>query len=256
MKTKKIGEIIFAKVLEMPIKKFLIYIKKAAIDLIQFPVMHETLKEKLVYAKITMKNGELRFLVSDGSLQKTHPILQNNDDKIVCSLKWINTRNRFSLHILQSLLHSQREYWISGKEAALKPLTFRQFLSWYPLKHLDQSRLSRLVANLLVITLRTQIVGLRSLFISKKKYYSYRIREIVDSSEDALKDKDIKCLLNQKKIHISVRTICNCRKLLNIKNYKERAAHYYGRGIVFSDYINVAMKKNLIEFHLNPGYMN
>jgi len=56
-----------------------------------------------------------------------------------------------------------------------------------------------------------------------------------------LKDKDIQYLLAQKGVHLSLRTICNCRKLLNIPNYREKAA-YYGKEVTFSDYILLSKK--------------
>lgn len=60
-----------------------------------------------------------------------------------------------------------------------------------------------------------------------------------------MKDKDIQHLLEQKGIHLSVRTICNCRKLLNIPSYKERIpnSHYYGKEITFSDYVMLSKDK-------------
>jgi len=66
---------------------------------------------------------------------------------------------------------------------------------------------------------------------------------MVNNNENALKDKDIQCMLDQKGLHLSVRTICNCRKLLNIPNYKERATHYYEKDITFSGYVKLSKDK-------------
>lgn len=118
----------------------------------------------------------------------------------------------------------------------MQPLTFRQFLSMYPLRYLDESRLSRLLPKLFVLTPHHEVISLKSLFLSPKRVYAYRIKELIHSSERPLKDKEIQSLLAQEGIHLSLRTTCNCRKLLNIPNYKERAAHYYGRDIAFSEY--------------------
>jgi len=251
MRTKKVGKIILSKVLEMPLKRYLAFIEKTMNGTSQPPAACEPLKEKMVYAKTTMKDGVPYFMVSDLRLQKTFPVNQNTDEKTICSIKWINTRNKFSLHILRSLLHYQREYWISGKETDLKPLTCRRFLSFYPLENLDPSRLSRLVSTLLVITPQNQNISLRSLFISKK-HYAYIIKEIIDSSEGVLKDKDIQHVMEQRGIHLSIRTICSCRKLLNIPNYKRRAGQYYGKGVVFSDYI-MLIEKKYYRFPAEPG---
>ena len=189
-----------------------------------------------------MKKGELGFVVSDKRLAKRYATDNHTTDKVVCSLNWINTRNAFSLHILKSLLRYQRTYWFSGDEADLRPLTLKEFLSLYPLRYLDRSRLSRLVAQLLVVTPQDEIISLRNLFLSRKKWCSYLIKQLVDRSEDALTDRDIQTLLVQKGISLSVRTICYCRKLLNIPHYKERAAYYYGRDIGFTDYLMLSEK--------------
>lgn len=163
-------------------------------------------------------------------------------DKTICSLKWINTRNKFSSHILKSLLHYQNKYWFSGQEKDLKPLTLKQFVSLYPLQYLDESRLSRLVSNLKVLNPLKQLVCLRSLFVSRKKYHSHLVKEIVENNETALKDKAIQRLLIQQGLHLSLRTICNCRKLFNIPNYKGETPYYYGAGIIFSDYMMLSRK--------------
>ena len=75
------------------------------------------------------------------------------------------------------------------------------------------------------------------IYLFQKKYHAYLIKDIVNKNENVLKDNDIKYLLDQKGIHLSVRTICNCRKLLNIPNYKERPTQYYEKEIAFSGYV-------------------
>lgn len=122
-------------------------------------------------------------------------------------------------------------------------MTLSRFLSLYPLPYLDQSRLSRLIPNLPVLNPQNQVVNLRSLFISKKKYHSYLIKKIVGHSEKALKDKEIQGLLAQRGIQLSIRTICNCRKSLNIPNWKETAG-YYEKGTTFGNHMTL-LKKNL-----------
>ena len=271
--------------------KYLTYIEKTTKEIPE-PFLSTSfgiVKKKLFYAKIRIhpacsdtigdKSG-LRFEVSDKRLETIYPIenctlldskprgIGNTqrdkhltgctENKIVCSLKWINTRNEFSLHILKSLLDYQSKYWFSGKEAELEPLTLKLFLSLYPLPYLDQTRLSRLIPNLLVMNTHCQLINLKDLFISKKKYCALLIKEIVDNTESAaadLKDKDIKYRLAQKGVYLSIRTICNCRKLFNIPSYKERNGYYYEKDITFSDYILLS-KKNFTKFQMNLEYMN
>lgn len=171
---QKIGKIIFTKVLEIPPPKYLAYIEKTTKGLTEPIVTHEfvnsknAVQKKLFYAKIMVKDGTLHFEIPDKRLKSIYSTQNCTEDKIICSLKWINTRNRFSLHILKSLLHYQSKYWSSGREADLKPLTLKQFLSLYPLQYLDQTRLSRLISNLLVMNPQSQLINIRNLFISKK----------------------------------------------------------------------------------------
>lgn len=263
MKKQKIGRIIFSKVLEMPLIKYLAFIEKTTNGSTKPFSTNGFAKKKLFYAKIMIKDATLCFEVSDNRLEKTYPT-QNctpldsipldskhltpqehltgcTDNKIICSLKWINTRNKFSSHTFKSLLHFQSKYWFSGKKTDLKPRSFKKFLSLYPLQYLDQTRLSRLISNLKVLNPQNQVINLRNLFISEKKHHSYLIKEIVDDKEDAPKDRDIQHPLAKKGVHLSIRTICNCRKLVNIPNYKERSA-YYDKDITFSDHILLSKK--------------
>ena len=190
-----------------------------------------------------IKNENLCYELSDSRLENIYSTQNLIENKIICSLKWINTRNKFSLHIVKSLLHYQRKYWFSGREVDINPLTLSKFLSIYPLQYLDRTRLSRLIQNLSVMNPQNRIICLKSLFISKKKYHSFLIRELVPIHRDekALNDKDIQYLLAQQGVHLSVRTICNCRKLVNIPNYREKAS-YYEKDIAFSDYIPLSKR--------------
>ena len=240
--------------------KYLSYIKDTTKEIpISFST-HEFVNKELFYAKIRINPHKLGlcFEVSDERFARIYSTENWTDDKIICSLKWINTRNKFALHVLKSLLDYQSEYWFSGRETDLKPLTLKKFLSLYPFQYFDQTRLSRLLPNLSVINPQNQLINLRSLFISKKKYYAYLIKEIVNNNERALKDKDIKNLLNQRGENLSVRTICNCRKLFNIPNYKEKSAYYYDKNITFSGYIPLTsgLKKNSIKFPKRLEFMN
>lgn len=166
MEKQKISKIIFSKVLKMPLKKYLTFINKIFCYLDNPLILSE--KMKLLYARITINNKTVCFKVLDKHLENIYPVENIADNKVVCSLKWINTRNKFSLHILKSLLNFQKKYWFSGNEADLKPMTFKQFLSLHPLQYLDQSRLSRLISNLSVINPQNQVVNLKNLFLSKK----------------------------------------------------------------------------------------
>lgn len=197
-------------------------------------------KKKLTYARIIQNNGKLTFTIPDSRLGNNIPIVnKETHNNGIVALKWINTRNTFSKHVLRCLLHYQSEYWYTGKDADLKPFTLKQFLLLYPLEHLDQSRLSRLLPTLIVETPQGKIISLRELLPTKKRCYAYCIEELINKSEAPLKDNDIQSILVQQEIRLSLRTICNCRKLLNIPNYKQRLGQYYGKDIRFSEYIKL-----------------
>ncbi|MCL5035180.1 MAG: hypothetical protein M1395_08790 [Bacteroidetes bacterium] len=258
MNSGKIGKIVLSKVLAMPLEKYLAYIDKkihqhihhipAEIQaaLRQQGQQYSTLvsNRKVAFAKVWLRDGKPALAVLDPRLKNRIPLEHSMDhDNGIVALKWINTRNELSKHILRSLLDYQRAFWRSGKEVDLKPLTLKQFLSLYPCNYLDQSRLSRLVSNLLVEAPHGEIVRLRHLFLSGKRHCAYHIKEIINVTDESLTDNEIQYLLRERNIHLSLRVICNCRKLLGIPNYRERASHYYGKNIRFSDYIRLLDKR-------------
>jgi len=267
----------------MPLEKYLTFIentikqssaRRGGID--KKDLFYAKIKINFLYSEMAGDKSALNYEFSDDRFANIYPIypgqrrqatgstdpagLRPTENKVVCSLNWINTRNKFSRHILESLLDYQSKYWFSGKEVDIKPLSFEKFLSLYPLQYLDSSRLSRLISNLSLINPQNRIINLKSLFRSKRKYHAYIIKELVSMNQDdsSLKDKDIQCLLAQKGIRLSVRTVCNCRKMLHIPNYKEKSACYYGKETIFSDYIPVAsrLKKNSVKFRLKRECMN
>ena len=144
---------------------------------------------------MVVEDGAPGFRVCDPRLLKIYPVPESSDDKRACSLNWINTRNRFSAHIAHKLLQCQRDYWLSGREADLRPLGLQQFLALYPLDHLDASRLSRLLARLWVLTPRHELICLRRLFPSRKRVAALRIKELISQSPRCLKDREVQSAL-------------------------------------------------------------
>ncbi|MFH1908865.1 MAG: hypothetical protein ABIL11_16035 [Chloroflexota bacterium] len=243
MKNEKVGSIIFAKILEMPLGRYLAFIEKTTNSHVPVPPRHLLTGEKTIYANLAVSEAAIIPEILDERLWKRYSLDRKLDRKVMFALQWINTRNEFSEHILQALITYQRDYWLSGKEVDMKPLTLKEFIHRFPHEYLDLSRLSRLIGNLLVRTPHNEVIGLRNLFISTKGLYAYHVKQVVDEDEDALSDPDIQDRLKLKGLHLSVRTICNCRKLLNIPNYKERASHYYGRDVAFSDPMAILERK-------------
>ncbi len=250
MNNGKIGRIILSKILEMPLEKYLTYIRKKTNlpknGKCKLPqngkhAKKDERKRKLVYARVFLNKGNLSFEITDPLLERMAPIdhrkIPGNE---VVALKWINTRNMFSKHILCSLLDYQCNFWRSGKEADLRPLTLKGFLQLYPYRFLDHTRLSRILSSLLVEMPQSRLINLRMMFPSTKRCCAYRIEQIINYHEALLTDRDIQNELARQGVHISLRTVCNCRKLLGIPSYKRRNSHYYGKDIRFSDYVKLA----------------
>jgi len=233
-----IAKITLSKILKMSLEKYVTFIGRKINGA-------EDHKGKCIsfYAKVIPINGDLKLEISDERLLKRYPINATNNPASGIIVKMINTRNEFSEHTVRGILTIQRKFWETGEELDIKPLTSRQFLSLFPFPKLDASRLSRLVSVLPLQTQGGRIMNLRELFITRKRFFATVIKKVIDESDEALTDKDIQTVLREQyDIQLSVRTICNCRKLLSIPNYKSRlvGTHYYGKDIRFSDYVKLS----------------
>lgn len=253
MKNEKIGKIIFSKILQMPLNKYLTFIETYTDSLLPprlrrgglMPILQpqKSIITKPIYADLILKDGAITPKVLDERLLMKYSSNESDDRKVMFAIRWINMRNEFSNHLLQSLTTYQTDYLISGKEEKLKSLTLRELLLRFPYELLDQSRISRLVSNLFVKTPHNEIISLKYLFITKKRRHAHCIKQLIDESGNSLTDSEIQKLLHNKGIRLTVRTICNCRRLLNIPSYKERSAQYYGRDIALSDTMAISQRK-------------
>lgn len=223
-----IAKITLSKILKMTLVKYVTFIERK----INRAEDHKG-KRVSFYAKVIPINGDLKLEIADERLLKRYPINVTNNNEVV--IKMINTRNEFSEHTVRGILKFQKKFWESGKESDIKPLTFRKFLSLFPFPKLDESRLSRLASVLPLQTQGGKIVNLRMLFSSRRRSFATIIKSVIDESDEALTDKGIQTVLREQyDIHLSVRTICECRKLLSIPNFREQCACYYPKGISFS----------------------
>lgn len=236
-----IAKITLSKILKMPLEKYITFIERK----INGAEYHKG-KRLSFYAKVIPTNGDLRLETADERLMKRYPVHEAHGPANGIVVKMINTRNELSEHIVRGILEFQRTFWETGKESDIKPLTFKQFLSLYPCPRLDESRLSRLASVLSFQTQAEKIVRLRRLFSSRKKFFATLVKKIIDESDEEITDKEIQTVLrNQYDIHQSVRTICECRKLLSIPNFRERRACYYPKGISFSNAIALVSSRQV-----------
>ena len=233
-----IAKITLSKILKMRLEKYTTFIERKLNG-----AEGRQGKPLSFYAKVIQTNGDLRLEIADERLLKRYPNHETNSSASGIVVKMINTRNELSEHIVRGILEFQRTFWATGKESDIKPLTFKQFLSLFPCARLDESRLSRLVSALALQTLEGRIVSMKRLFSSRRRFHGTVIKSIIDKSDEALTDKDVQISLREQyDIHISVRTICECRKLLSIPNFRERRACYYPKGISFSNPIALISK--------------
>jgi len=239
-----IAKITLAKILAMPVGKYIRFIERKTNELSSQKGMNHHNKRRTVYAKVVQKNGRLEELeITDKRLVRRYPIRATTGKAVV--RKIINTRNALTEHVVRGLLDCQREFWKTGKESDIKPLTFKHFISRFPHSYLDESRLSRLVSNLTLQAHHGKTLSVRSLFISKRRSFANLIKEIIDESDTILTDKNIETiLLTVHRIHLPVRTICNCRKLFSIPNYRERSGSYHSKEISFSNRIPLFSKQS------------
>jgi len=233
-----IAKITLAKILEMPLQQYMRFIERKTNGVHYSRESNHCDKSLSFYAAVIPHNGRFELQIADERLVR--PL--RSDRSVV--LKLINTRNELSRHVVAGLLDYQREFWNSGKESDLKPLTLKQFVSLFPHPRLDASRLSRLVSHLSLETREGTIVRLRKLFISKRRFCANLIKEILDQSAVRLTDQDIRTILREKHgISLSTRSICNCRMLLNIPNFRKRTGCYYPKDVSFSNYIALSPKQ-------------
>jgi hypothetical protein len=238
-----IAKITLAKILEMTIGKYICFIERKTGEFSYQRGTDHHNRRVTVYAKVVPKDSRPGLEIEDERLLLRYPICATTGKAVV--LKMINTRNALTEHVARGLLDSQREFWMTGRESDIKPLTFKQFLSLFPHRGLDESRLSRLVSNLTLQAHHGKTVRVRSLFISKRRSFANLIKEIIDGSDAILTDRHIETiLLTEHRIHLPVRTICNCRKLLFIPNYKERSGSYHTEEISFSNRIPLFSKQS------------
>lgn len=95
-------------------------------------------------------------------------------------------------------------------------------------------------------------IGLRSLFVSNLRFYSFVVKEIINQSKHSLNDRRIQECLRQKGIAVSVRTVCYARGLLHIPNYSERNRNGYEGKFLFSGYFPLN-KENISRIPEIPG---
>lgn len=239
-----IAKITLSKILKMRLEKYTAFIER---KLNGAEGQHG--KRPSFYAKVIPTNGDLRLEMADERLLKRYPNPETNSSASRIVVKMINTRNELSEHIVRGILEFQRTFWETGKESDIKPLMLQQFLSLFPCPGLDASRLSRLVSALRLQTQYGRIVSMRRLFISRRRFFASSIKSVIDDSDESLTDKDIQTVLQKRcDICLSVRTVCECRKLLSIPNFRERHACYYPRGISFSKPLVLRSK----DFHRIP----
>jgi len=233
-----IAKITLARILEMPLKKYVRFMEKKTNGWHPQGRDNHCDMYPPVYGQVVVEDSRLEFQSADERLTRQYP-----DDGTVVP-KLINTRNELSLHVVRGLLEVQRPFWETGRESDIKPLTMKQFSALFPHRNLELSRLSRLVSTLSLRTHNGQVVNLRKLFPSRRMHFAHIVKEIIAESDDVLTDIEIQAILRKEyRVALSARTICNCRKVLGIPNFQKRSATYYPKHISFSNYIALSSRQ-------------
>jgi len=248
----KIGSIIFSKVLSMPMTQYREYIASVCGAPADTRRYNGGQRREMVFARVKISGRNPAAEIADPCFAEKYPLPAAAELKMICSLRWINTRNRFSRHILQRLLRHQKRYWLTERETDVRPLSLGRFLAKNPLRYLDVSRLSRLLAVLRVETPKGGNMNLRSLLVSNRRYCSFVVREMINQSTESLNDRRIQERLRQKGIAVTVRTVCYARGLLHIPNYAERNRNGYEGKFLFSGYFPLN-RENISRIPEIPG---
>jgi hypothetical protein len=242
MSKETISRMILAKVLALPLRKYLNFLETMTGDVPparkRRPPAHFR-----VYAQIDYRQRRLRFRVSDSRMLKNYSVPADSGHRLICSLHWINTRNRFSVHLVRSLLEAQRAYWVSGCEADLQPLSCREFLRQKPLQYLEASRLSRLIGSIQVSTPHQEIIGLKRLFPSGRRVAAYRIKQWVQAAPSRWGDRDLQRELGRQGLRVSLRSVIHGRRLLNIPSRRQRLSMCYGSKTPFGPPVSLNEKR-------------
>lgn len=233
-RNEKVGRIILAKVLAMPMERFRRFAAVARGETAAAPSAWAADSRGGSYARVAVVNNRPLVAVADPAYDKRLSVAGLTDVRKICARRWINTRNRLSRHILNGLLRCQGRYWLTGKETDLLPLTQARFLERYPSRHLDASRLSRLLSVLTVVTPQGRRMLLRRVFISNRQHCGYAVREILNETRGALTDGELRERLRARGIMASIRTVCEARRILRIPGYRERNGKGYEGNCLFS----------------------
>lgn len=176
-------------------------------------------KDKRITGTVIKEDSTLRFY-SPRNMKLFFELLEEPQKvQHKHTLNWINTRNRFLHHIMESLMVLQKEFWETENWKKLVPISFKGFTERYPFPYLDISRVNRLVKNT-VISFNGDRYPLKNLFCSKKRIFSIIIEDVIRCQKERVKDREIQTILKQNYgVEPSVRTICNYRNSLHIPAY-------------------------------------
>lgn len=241
-----------SRFLEMPLRAFdrFVYRLDSSPDLspLRPYILVSQLKSALVLScsektsrglgRIRMRDGSLEFLYCSNSfvreylfdeqaLEQMWEGLSRAQVVLLSKMKLVNTRNRLTQALIQSVIDSQENYLRTGNNLFLVPLTQTDIstkliskgeLPMTP----DPGRISRLVRGLSIMLLNDQYVALEKLFPKSRQILCYLVNAIVKKEKSLiakgellapLKDGEIARKLDKDyDIHVSCRTVANVRR--------------------------------------------
>lgn len=162
--------------------------------------------------------------VTDEADKEAIVFVKNKIDSAKWFISAIKQRHDTLLHTMQAILDYQREYFVDGDQANLKPMILKDIAN---ITGLDVSTISRVVNSKYVQT-NFGIIPLKQLFSeamqtdSGEEVSSYEIKKILgeciekEDKNKPLTDEVLMKILNDKGYHIARRTVAKYREMLGI----------------------------------------
>ncbi len=229
MKNNVISRMILANILEMNIKKYLKYVERFINKTSKAPfyrVHHidDRISKNMpkgITGTVKREKDGLKFYSSEYLKLDFELLYEPSDIKLKHSMNWIKTKNLFIHHIMNNMLELQRDFFETNDRKKMIPISLKEFLEKDQFPYLDISRLSRLINNTF-ISFNNSKYFLKDLFCNKRKIYTSIVEHVISQQSCGMRDNEIQEILRKNyNISLTVRTICNYRRSINIPAYNK-----------------------------------
>ena len=236
-----------------------------------------------VLGKFQEKDGDLtlfygresfmrEYLFDDQALAEhaSRNSLSKEQSAILSKLRLVNTRNRLTQALMETILSSQTEYLRTGNNLSLLPLTQAQvsekLISEGGLSMVaDPGRISRLLRGLSVMLPNDQVVPLNKLFPKARKIHCHAVSRVIETEKTSMSkgvlavpfsDEAIAAVLAREHgIRVSRRTVANIRRDLVIPDSRKRGRrmNYLAATAEFSALLPLTLQTLQTQVPAHPG---